>query len=292
MELERAPYSPIIDRPPFRLPGGARVAVWVIINVEKWDIRNPMPRTVAPPPGGGSVIPDIPNYSWNDYGLRVGFWRLKAILDKHGVKGTLSLNAECCNTHPRLVEECVKSDWEILAHGYVQRILNAEKDERQVIRDTLATIRKFTGQQPRGWMGPGLHETWETPDILAEEGLEYCADWVNDDEPYPLKVKRGSLISIPYTLELNDIPLHLIQNQGSSGLYDRARAEFETLYEEGRERAKIMTISMHPYVSGVAHRAGYFDKTLTYLKQQPGVVFMRGVEILDWYRQFVKQTAA
>jgi peptidoglycan/xylan/chitin deacetylase (PgdA/CDA1 family) len=287
MERERAPYSAIIDRPPFKLPGGARVGVWVIVNVEMWDITGPMPRTVASPPGGGSVIPDIPNYTWYDYGLRVGFWRIKAILDKHQIKGVLSLNADCCNTHPRIVEECMRSDWEILAHGWIQRILPAEKDERDVIRRTMQRIKEFTGTRPRGWMGPGLQETWHTPDILAEEGLEYIADWVNDDEPYLLPTKSRPLVALPYTVELNDIPIHLAQSQGSSGLYDRARAEFDVLYEEGKERAKIMCISMHPYISGVAHRAGFLDKTLEYIKQRPGVVFMRGVDILDSYTAFL-----
>lgn len=283
MDIERAPYSAIIDRPPFTLPGGARVAVWVIVNVEKWDIASPLPRTAAPPPAGATVVPDIPNYSWYDYGNRVGFWRIKGVLDSHDIKGTLSLNSECCNTTPRIVEECVRSDWEILAHGVVQRILPAEKDERAVIRTTIEMIEKFTGRRPRGWMGPGLQETWNTPDILVEEGLEYVADWVNDDEPYPLQVKSGSLIALPYTVELNDIPVHLVRNQGSSGFHDMIRAAFETLYQESKTRAKILTISMHPYISGVAHRAGYLDKALAYLKQQPGVVFMRGIDILDWY---------
>ena len=285
MEIDRAPYSPIIDRPAFKLPGGARVAVWVIVNVEMWDIASPLPRTAAPPPGGGTVVPDIPNYSWYDYGLRVGFWRIKAVLDRHGVKGVLSLNARCCDTHPRIVEECVKSDWEILAHGWIQKILPAEKDERDVIRRTIQRIHEFTGQRPRGWMGPGLQETWNTPDILAEEGIEYVADWVNDDEPYPLTVKSGSLIALPYTVELNDIPIHLVRNQGSSGLYDMARAQFDMLYAEGKERAKVMCISMHPYITGVAHRAGFLDKTLAYIEEHPDVVFVRGVDMLDHYNK-------
>lgn len=287
MEFEqRAVYSPIIDRPPFKLPGGARVAVWVIINVEMWDIKAPLPRTLAPPPAGATVIPDIPNYTWYDYGLRVGFWRIKGILDKHGIPGTLSLNGLCCDTHPRIVEECAKSGWEMLAHGWLQRVLHAEKDERQVIRRAIQRIHAFTGQRPRGWMGPGLQETWNTPDILAEEGIEYVADYVNDDEPYPLQVKVGSLVALPYTVELNDIPIHIIQNQGSAGLHDRARAEFEVLYEEGRERAKIMCVSLHPYITGVAHRAGFLDKLLEELKRRPGVVFMRGVDILDAWKAF------
>jgi peptidoglycan/xylan/chitin deacetylase (PgdA/CDA1 family) len=288
MDPEYVEYSPIIDRRPFELPKKARVAVWVIVNVEKWDINSPMPRALLPPPGGGSVIPDIPNYSWYDYGLRVGFWRIKEVLDKHRIKGTLSLNAAVCQTNPRLVEECARSDWEILAHGYVQRVLNVEKDEREVIRKTIQTIGEFTGKKPRGWMGPGLNETFNTPNILAEEGIEYIADWVNDDEPYAMKVKSGSLIALPYTVELNDIPVHLILHDGSSGLYGRARSAFDILYKEGKKRAKIMTISTHPYITGVAHRIGYFNKIFQYIKKHDDVVFMRGFEILDCYKKFSK----
>ena len=285
MEYERLEYSPIIDRRPFRLPDNARVAIWLIVNVEVWDLNNPMPRTMTSSPAPAKV-PDVPTYSWYDYGLRVGFWRLKEIFDSYQLKGTLSLNAANCHTTPRIVEECVRSDWEILAHGYVQRVLNVEKDERDVIKRTIQTIGDFTGKAPRGWMGPQLVETWDTLDILAEEGIEYVADWVNDDEPYPLKVKNGSIIALPYTVELNDIPVHLMFREGSSGLYDRARCEFETLYEEGKKRAKIMAISMHPYVSGVGHRAGYFKKLLEFIKQHDDVVFMRGLDILDWYNEF------
>jgi allantoinase len=280
----RVEYSPIIERKPFRLPDHARVAVWIIVNAEVWDINSPMPRTLLG--GGGHFIPDIPNYSWYDYGLRVGFWRIKGILDQRGIKGTLSLNAASCETTPQIVRECVRSGWEILGHGYVQRILPAEKDEKEIIQKTIRIIKDFTGKAPRGWMGPQLMETWNTPDLLAAEGIEYIADWVNDDEPYPLKVKGGTMIALPYTLELNDIPIHLVFHEPSSGLYDRARAAFDTYYAEGKTRAKIMAISMHPYITGVAHRAGYFAKVLDYIKQHEGVVFMRGVDILDWYNQF------
>jgi len=287
MITDRVEYIPIIERKPFRLPGNARVAVWIVVNVEVWDIQKPMPRNMMG--AGGGIVPDIPNYSWYDYGLRVGFWRMKAVLDQQGIKGTLSLNAANCEMTPQIVRECLRSEWEILGHGYVQRRLNEEDDERKVIRKTIQVIKDFTGKAPRGWMGPQLVETWNTPDILAEEGIEYVADWVNDDEPYPLKVKKGSLVSLPYTVELNDIPVHLIFHEPSSGLYDRARSAFDTLYAEGKERAKIMSISTHPYVTGVAHRIGYYEKIFEYIKEHDGVLFMRGFEILDWYKRFVEE---
>jgi hypothetical protein len=282
--MTRAPYSAIVDRPPLRLPGGARVAVWVCINVEEWDFGQPMARTVLPAPQGASVIPDVPNYAWYEHGLRVGFWRFAEVLDRAGIAATISLNSNVCASTPRIVEACLERDWELMGHGVVQRVLPKEPDERATIRRCKQQIEAFSGRKVRGWMGPGLHETPDTPDILADEGYEYCADWVNDVQPYPLRVKSGSLISIPYTVELNDIPIYLVQAHRSAELYDRAMLEFETLHREGAESARIMCISVHPYITGAAHRIGAFASIFEALRARDGVVFMRAAEILDWYR--------
>ena len=284
MSNPRAEYSPIVGRPPLRLPGGARVAVWPVINVEEWDINAPMARTVIPAPQGVTVLPDIANFSWFDYGLRVGFWRMKGVLDRHGIRATLSLNASVCNSYPVIVEESLKSGWEILGHGFIQRALNLEEDERDVIRRSIRTIKETTGRAPRGWMGPGLAETFDTPDILAEEGIEYVCDWVNDDQPYPMKVKSGSLVAIPYTVELNDIPMYLVQNHPSSEIFQRSKDYFDTLYEESEEGARIMCVSTHPYITGAAHRIRYYNQVFEYIKRHEGVIFMTGSEILDWYK--------
>ncbi len=283
MANPRAEFSPIFDRVPLKLPGGARVAVWPVINVEEWDISEPMARTVLPTPQGVSVIPDIPNFGWFDYGLRVGFWRMKQVLDDYGIRATVSLNASVCLSYPQLVEESLKSGWEILGHGFIQRVINKEPDERAVIRKTISTIREFTGTAPRGWMGPGLAETFDTPDILAEEGIEYIADWCNDDQPYPMIVKSGSLVALPYTVELNDIPVYLVQNHRSPELFERAKDHFDTLYREGADSARIMCVSTHPYITGAAHRIKYYGKIFEYIRQHDDVIFMTGSEILDWY---------
>jgi allantoinase len=284
MAESRAPFSAIVDRPRLKLPRGARVAVWVCINVEEWEFGAPMARAVLPAPQGASVTPDIPNFSWYDYGMRVGFWRFKEVLDRHGIKATVSLNSNVCASTPRMVEACLESDWELLGHGVIQRVLPKEPDERAVIRRTIDQIQEFSGRRVRGWMGPGLHETYDTPDILVEEGIEYCADWVNDVQPYPMRVNSGTLISIPYTVELNDIPIYVVQHHRSPEIYERAMDELEALYREGADSARVMCISVHPYITGAAHRITYFDRIFQELKQRDGVVFMRGAEILDWYK--------
>ena len=171
-----------------------------------------------------------------------------------------------------------------MAHGFVQRALNLEEDERDVIRRSIELIKQTTGIAPRGWMGPGMAETFETPDILAEEGIEYLCDWVNDDQPYPMKVRKGSLISVPYTVELNDIAIYLIQHHSSPEIFERSRDQFDALYLEGAESARIMAVSAHPYISGVPHRIRYYDQVFEYIKGHEGVVFMTGSEILDWYK--------
>ncbi len=283
MANPRAEYSPIFDRPPLRLPNNARVAVWPVINVEEWDINEPMARTVLPTPQGVATLPDIPNFGWFDYGLRVGFWRFKQVLDKYGIRATVSLNASVCLSYPTLVDECMKSGWEMLAHGFIQRVINREPDERAVIRRTIDTIAEATGTAPRGWMGPGLAETFDTPDVLAEEGIEYIADWVNDDQPYEMIVKSGRMVALPYTVELNDIPIYLIQNHRSPELFERAKDHFDTLYREGADSARVMCISTHPYITGAAHRIKYYDAIFEYISRFEGVVFMTGSEILDWY---------
>jgi allantoinase len=283
MANPRADYVPITDRKPLILPGNARVAVWPVINVEEWDINTPMARTVLPPPQGVTVIPDIANYGWFDYGLRVGFWRMKEVLDRHGIRATLSLNASICHSCPQMVDASLQSGWEILGHGFIQRALTTEANERDVIRRSLDTIKAYTGKAPRGWMGPGLAETFDTPDILAAEGIEYICDWCNDDQPYRMKVKHGSLVSIPYTVELNDIPIYIVQHHRSPELFERARDHFDTLYREGADSARIMAVSTHPYITGVPHRIKYYEQIFTYIRQFPGVVFMTGSEIVDWY---------
>ena len=284
MPNPRAEYSPIFNRTPLKLPDNARIAVWPIINVEEWDIKEPMARAVLPAPQGVSVIPDIPNFGWYDYGMRVGFWRLKRVLDDHQIRATVSLNASVCLSYPSLVEKSLQSNWELMAHGFVQRVLNRETDERDVIQRTIKTIKDFSGTPPRGWMGPGLAETFDTPDILAEEGIEYVCDWCNDDQPYPIKVNNGSLISVPYTLELNDIPIYLDQHHKSPELLERSKDQFDTLYNEGAVSARIMAISTHPYITGVPHRIKYYNEIFNYIKQFEGVIWMTGSEILDWYK--------
>jgi peptidoglycan/xylan/chitin deacetylase (PgdA/CDA1 family) len=281
---DRLNFSAIVDRAPLRLPDDARVAIWVIVNIENWDPESALPRTVLPPPGGQVHLPDIPNWTWQEYGMRVGYWRFMEVLERFGVKATLSINGSVIELYPRLAEAARDAGWEFLGHSYIQKPMHLLDDERAAIRKTVEVIRDFTGKAPRGWMGPGLTETNLTADILAEEGFEYVADWVADDQPFEVATTAGPLVSVPYTVELNDIPMMLIQHHKAAEFYDRTMDHFERLYRDGEKTARVMAIAVHPYISGVPHRIGYFEKVIEALHDRPGVVFWTGEQILDWYR--------
>ena len=166
LPTERSADSAITERPPLKLPGKARMVVWVIVNVEEWDPRETMPRTVLTPPAGGSPMPDIPNWAWHEYGNRVGFWRLLEILDNHGIRAVLAINGKAIKTYEPISRAALERGWEFMGHGFGQKNMQKVPDEREDIRMTVEAIKSFTGKAPRGWLGPGLTETWETPDLL------------------------------------------------------------------------------------------------------------------------------
>jgi allantoinase len=280
---ERISYSPISERPPLKLPDGKRMAVWVIVNVEEWDINSPMPRTVLTPPAGGSPSPDIPNWAWHEYGNRVGFWRLLKTFDDFKIPGVLAINGSALAAYPAIVKAAKERNWEFMGHGFTQRNMQKVENEREDIRKTADVIEKATGKRPRGWLGPGLTETWETPDLLKQEGYDYVADWVLDDQPVWLKTKTTPIVNIPYTQECNDVAMMLIQHHKASEYQDRALDQFEQIYEDAVDSARIMALVIHPYIMGAPHRAKYFRRIFEVIKQKPDVAFMTGEAILDWY---------
>ena len=281
---DRVPYSAIIDRPPLALPGGARMIIWTIVNVEEWDIERPMPRSVLSPPMGQPLMPDLPNWAWHEYGMRVGFWRLLDSLKRFDIPVTLAINGSVCATYPRVASAALEAGWEFIGHGFNQRPMHQIEDELEVINQTIEAIHSFTGRVPRGWESPGLTETFDTIDHLAAAGIEYVADWVLDDQPVDIATKDGSVLSIPYTVETNDITMIALQQHESREIFERTKAQFDQLYQESAEITRIMAISLHPYITGAPHRIGQLETFLSYLNDKPGVLMWTGEQILDWYR--------
>ncbi|MET0277128.1 MAG: polysaccharide deacetylase family protein [Pseudorhodoplanes sp.] len=283
LPTERISYSAISKRSPLKLPGGARMAVWVIVNVEEWDPKQPMPRTVLTPPAGGSPSPDVPNWAWHEYGNRVGFWRILKVFDDHQLPAALAINGCAIDAYPDIVEAALERKWEFMGHGFTQRSMQKVENEREDIRKTNAAIVKATGKPPRGWLGPGLTETWETPDILVEEGYDYVCDWVLDDQPVWLKTRTKPIVNVPYTQECNDVAMMLIQHHKASEYYERAIDQFEQIYEDAASSARVMAIVLHPYIMGAPHRLKYFRKIFEQIRSKPDVAFMTGEQIYDWF---------
>ena len=280
---QRLAYSAIVDRAPLKLPRGVRLVVWPIVNVEVWDIGRAMPRQALPPPTGVTQLPDVPHWAWHEYGNRVGFWRLKDALDRHRITPSLSVNARVCEDYPRIAEAARDGGWEFMGHSYDQRPIHLEPDQRATIRKAVKVIKQFTGKQPVGWLGPGFTQTLDTPENLAEAGIKYISDWPVDDEPCEIQTKKGPLLTLPYSIELNDIAMMIVQHHPAREFVTRCMDYFERLYAESKSRAKIMSIAVHPYISGTPYRIKYFEQVLAGLKKKPGVVFWTGEQIMDWY---------
>ena len=285
LPTDRIPYSAITERPRLVLPEGARMAVWVIVNIEEWNPLEAMPRTVLTPPAGGPSIPDIPNWAWHEYGNRVGFWRLLEVLDELKVVPSLAINGSAIKSYEPISRAALQRGWEFMGHGFTQKNMQKVENEREDIIRTREAIRAFTGKPPRGWLGPGLTETFETPDLLAEEGFDYVADWVLDDQPVRLKTRTRPIVSVPYTQECNDVAMMLIQHHVAQEYRTRAIDQFEQIYKDSAASARVMALVVHPYIMGAPHRFRYFREALQHMRARTDVLFWTGERIHDWYVQ-------
>jgi len=282
---ERFAYVPIVDRKKLRLADRKRVIVWPLVSVEEWDVAKQMPRTQSVPPGGLVVLPDIQNWGWHEYGMRVGIWRLLETFDKYGIKPTLTLNAKVCETRPRLAHALLDAGWEFAAHGYEQMHISKVQDQREMMRHSVEVLKKFTGRRPAGWLGPGRGQTFATMDHIADAGFRWFSDWVMDDLPFWAETLYGPILSLPYTAELNDVPVMVGAQHESDVMLKRTRDIYKTLHRdaESADSVRIMAFGVHPFVSGASHRIGYFDEMLRFLRDKDDVTFMKGEQIYDWY---------
>ncbi|HTW72529.1 MAG TPA: polysaccharide deacetylase family protein, partial [Acetobacteraceae bacterium] len=269
---------------------GKRVAVYIVVNVEHWDADRAMPRQVLTAPQGASVVPDLPNWAWHEYGMRVGFWRLKAALDAHGIAPSMTINGTVPGAYPRVARAARDAGWEFMGHGWRQMATHLVEDQRAMIRATIDTLEEASGHEIVGWLAPGLTETFGTPDLLREAGIGYCADWVVDDLPCTLQTAHGPLLTMPYSVELNDIPMMMIQHHAAREMFDRTVAQFDRLYAEAETQgAKVMGLAVHPYISGVPHRIGWLEQALAHMARHEGTLFWQGRQIMEWY---LRATAA
>lgn len=283
---DRYDDSFIFERKPFKWPGNNTLAVWFAPNVEVWHYDSAVGTGITPNPT--NRVPDVFNYAWREYGMRVGLWRLADVFDEAGVKATVALNAQVCDVYPKAMDEMKRRGWEFMGHGTTNSTNLAEFDqqpdqERDAIRNILRTIEQASGKRPRGWLGSGLVETYNTLDILAAEGVNYCGDWNNDDQPVPMKVKSGKMFGIPYCNEINDLGVYLRRNWTGEQYLLSVIDQFDTLYADSRKQPRVLGVPLHPMISGQPLRIKYLQRAIAHMKEHQGVWFATGSEIIDAY---------
>lgn len=276
-------YLPYYDRPKITWPGAKRLAFWCAPNVEHYEFNpppNPSRTSWARP------IPDVLHYAWRDYGNRAGIWRMMAAMDKYGVKGSVSLNVAVCDHFPDIAAAMRERQWEFFSHGiYNTRYTYnmGEQQERAFIEDVKASVLKWGGHELKGWLAPALTLTERTMELLAEAGIIYTLDLFHDDQPLPVNVPSGRMISVPYSLEINDFTT-LFQGSSTPRDYtDAIKAQFDRLYMEGAENGQVMCLPLHPFLIGQPHRMREFEKALDYITSHDGVWLATGREIAEHY---------
>jgi len=273
-------FRPYRDRPPIAWPGDKKVAVWVSPNLEYYELDPPASphRKSWPMPH-----PDVVGYSHRDYANRVAHWRMADVMTKHGFPGSVSLSVALCQHIPEVVEDANARGWEFFSHGtYNTRYSYGmdEAQERSLIEDSIRTVRDATGQTIKGWLAPALTHTPRTLDLIAEYGLTYTCDLYHDDQPAPVHVRSGRLISMPYSLEVNDHYGFFVYNMSPRDYADTLIRQYERLAEEG---GTVMCIPLHSYLIGQPHRIGPFEEVLRHIAADGRAWITRSGDIADHF---------
>ena len=290
------PWVPMIKRQPLRWPEGKKLALIVTLNCEYWDLTKDgaEPYYAGGPPMLPDSLPgnvaDFPNFTWREYGQRVGAWRLFKLFEEQGAPFSITINAKTALERPEFIEYANQRGWEIVAHNYEQGELLTRytfdiAKERSLIEATLAVYEKVVGRKARGWLSSSLRSTPNTPDILAENGLQFFCDYMNDEQPYLIQTPSGPIVNVPYTIEINDFTFF---HRRAMSTWDAARMlkdQFDELYREGAESGRIMNVGLHPHVSGHPHRMPCFREFLSHAKKHPDVWWTTREEIAAWYLQ-------
>ena len=289
------PFIPMPQRKALRWPNGARLALMITTNLEYWDEVRDSPQPFYP--GGPGIVGDTlagnvydnPNWTWREYGQRVGVWRMFKIFEEAGVPTTCTMNAKMALKRPEVIEYANQKGWELVAHNFVQTDLLTnyafdKEGERKVIRETLDTYLKTVGRPAKGWLSSSLRCTLNTVDILAEEGLLFTTDLLNDDQPYLVETTSGRpIVSIPYTSEVNDFTVFMRQGKDVDGAFAVFKEQFDELYREGATSGRMMNIGLHPHVIGQPFRIRALRNFVEYAKTFPDVWWATREEIAEFY---------
>jgi peptidoglycan/xylan/chitin deacetylase (PgdA/CDA1 family) len=295
MDHDRYDWSMLPQRPAVTWPGGARVALWVVPALE-WFPLNMRGVPFKPPGAMQTAYPDLRHYTLRDYGNRVGIFRIMQALERHRIPASVAVNAAVAVRYPTLLQACVQRGWEVIGHGLDMDHLHHAglpvDEERALIAQSLAILRQASGQPVRGWLSPAKSESGATLDLLAEAGLDYVCDWVNDDMPYPMRTSAGTLYAMPHPIDIDDHTILVQNHHTETDFRDQLIDQFNQLHRESATQGgRIMAISLHPWVIGQPYRIGVLEEALAHMMRHKGVWAATGSEILDAWK-FGHSTAA
>ena len=269
----RYDYAPITCRPAFSWPGEKRLAVYVALNLEQYAFGEGLSEELVP----GVHEPDVLNYSWRDYGNRVGAWRLLALFDALQMPVSVLVNSAIYDHCPALVEAFRARGDEIAAHGRTNSEAQSGLDEdaeRQLIATVTASIERHEGKRPEGWLGPWIAETPLTPDLLHEAGYSYVLDWCADDQPLWLATRAGRILSVPYPQELNDSSAIIGRGVGAGEFADMIVDQFDEMLEQSAGQPLVFGLALHPYIVGQPFRLRQLRRALAHIAGGRDAVWM------------------
>ncbi|MFQ3789056.1 polysaccharide deacetylase family protein [Halomonas sp. A29] len=285
---QRYTWSMLGDRPPVRWPGDKPLAVWINVSLQFYPLnQRGVPFKV--PNGMTMPYPDLRHYSLRDYGNRVGIYRMLKAFESRGIRPTWAINAQLAEQHPYLLNRLKAYGGEFLCHGWNMDHLHYggqdRGEEAEIVCRSVTTLRELTGQPVRGWLSPAKHQSGNTPDLLAENGIEYCCDWVNDDMPYAFATERGELTMMPLPTEIED-QFVMCQNLHSEDSWvTQVTDAFDYLLQEGREQGgRLLALNLHPWLVGQPHRIACLEAVLDHIAGHAEVWQAPAGEILDAYR--------
>lgn len=280
----RVPFELSSERKSFEPLNGKPLMVNIAMNIEYWPFERPMPRGILPAPHGAQAsLPDVPNFSWVEYGLRSGMPRVLRMLQDRNIRASALINAQVVDVYPSLANAVLDAGWEMVGHGWFQQSLKQVENEEQTIRMSLDKLEAFSGKRPRAWLGPGLGETDATIELLAANGIQFLHDWVIDDLPFWINTDDKPIVGLPYTFDLNDVPIYAIQNQSSDEYLKRVQATLQTFEKETPNQPRVMTLALHPHIIGVPSVASHFEQAIDLLQKRDDTVFVTSSEIGDWF---------
>lgn len=282
MANPRIPYRLSSARPKLPAMEGKTILVHFVVNVEHWQFDHPMPRTIITPPHGRETVPDVPNFSWADYGMRVGLPRILELL--RGIPVATSFNAGVIDAYPAAAEAMLRAGWEFIGHGMHQKAVNhVDGGEEALIAACLDKIEAFTGKRPRGWLSPGLRETQDTPDLLKKAGIDYVCDWVVDDLPSWMTTRHGPLLAMPYNLEVNNSIIYAVERHATGEMLKRTEHTLRCFEAETTANPRVLGVGLHPHLIAVPHRIHELAEMVELLRASPQTVFTTGSAICDWF---------